>query len=107
MDSGMNFVLGWFLIILLSAVIVWIGWFQWNAYRTLDQKIEMMDSSLIYGASTRVEKILDAPQGSIVVPYMMAGVVPVQNVGVNPVAVSGPRYDDFSSVRSVDGQIRK
>ncbi len=49
MDSGMNFVLGWFLIILLSAVIVWIGWFQWNAYRTLDQKIEMMEMEIWNG----------------------------------------------------------
>ena len=101
----MDAILGWFLILILTGVIGFIGWYQWNSYRTLDQKIELMDSSLVSSPSTRVEKILDAPPGSVIVPYMVA-MMPVQNV-VTPTPVTAPRYDDFSSVRLVDSQPRK
>ena len=57
----MEALLGWFFIILLTVVIGWIGWLQWKAYRTLDDRIEQMDPTLIESASTRIEKVLDAP----------------------------------------------
>ena len=75
----MQALLGWFFIILLTVVIGWIGWLQWKAYRTLDERIEQMDPTLIESASTRVEKVLDAPPGSVVVPYVATAMVPVQN----------------------------
>ena len=75
----MQALLGWFFIILLTVVIGWIGWLQWKAYRTLDDRIEQMDPTLIESASTRVEKVLDAPPGSVVVPYVATTMVPVQN----------------------------
>ena len=101
----MDAVLGWFLILILTGVIGFIGWYQWNSYRTLDQKIELMDSSLVSSPSTRVEKILDAPPGSVIVPYMMV-MSPVQNVAT-PTPVTMPSDDGFSSVRLVDNQPRK
>ena len=75
----MEALLGWFFIILLTVVIGWIGWLQWKAYRTLDERIEQMDPTLIESASTRVEKVLDAPPGSVVVPYVATTMGPVQN----------------------------
>jgi hypothetical protein len=99
----MSVVVGWFLIFLLSGVIGWIGWLQWNAYRTLDQKIEQLDPALISSAGTRVEKILDAPPGSVVVPYVMASVVPVQNAGFIPTPVVAPTTEDVPSTRLIEG----
>jgi len=107
MGSVEENVFGWFLILGLSLVIVGIGWFQWNAYRTLDQKIEQMDPSIIYEASTRVEKVLDAPSGSVVVPYVAATMVPVeqnvvQNFNVQDSVVMGGVGEQPSAVRLVD-----
>ena len=85
----MSAVLGWFLVLFLTGVIVLIGWWQWKSYVTLDQRIDRMDATLLDSAGTRVEKVLDAPAGSVVVPYVASTLVPVQQVPtqvVTPVA---------------------
>ena len=83
-------IVGWSLVLILTGVIVWIGWLQWNAYRTLDQRIDQLDATLIEGAGTRVEKVLDAPPGSVIVPYVAPTMVPVQNVVQTPAPVVAP-----------------
>ena len=103
----MSEAVGWVFIFLLTGAIVWVGWLQWNTYRALDRKIERLDPSLITSAGTRVEKILDAPPGSVVVPYVVANVVHMPGVNYVPAPVAAPRYDDFSPVRLVDDQMRK
>ena len=95
-------VVGWGLIFLLTGAIVWVGWLQWNTYRTLDQKIERLDPTLITSAGTRVEKILDAPPGSVVVPYVLASVVPAQSVGFVPTPVMTPVNEEVSSIRLIE-----
>ena len=97
----MEALVGWVLLLILTAVIGWIGWLQWNSYRTLDQRIEQMDSSLIEGAGTRIEKVLDAPPGSVVVPYVATSMVPVQNVVQTPAPVMAPVYETQAPVRLV------
>ena len=74
----MSAVLGWFLVLFLTGIIVLIGWWQWKSYVTLDQRIEQLDPTLLDSAGTRVEKVLDAPAGSVVVPYVASTLVPVQ-----------------------------
>ena len=82
----MSAVLGWFLVLALTGVIALVGWWQWKAYVTLDQRIDQMDATLLESAGTRVEKVLDAPAGSIVVPYVASTLVPVQQVPTQMVA---------------------
>ena len=82
----MSAVLGWFLVLALMCVIALVGWWQWKAYVTLDQRIDQMDATLLESAGTRVEKVLDAPAGSIVVPYVASTLVPVQQVPTQMVA---------------------
>jgi len=94
-------VIGWALVLILTGVIGWIGWLQWNAYRTLDQRIDQLDATLIESAGTRVEKVLDAPPGSVIVPYVAASMVPVQNVVQTPAPIVGP-HETESSVRLVN-----
>ena len=56
---------GLFVALFLTGIIGAIAWWQWNSYVTLDQRIETMDASLLDSAGTRIEKVLDAPQGSV------------------------------------------
>ena len=97
----MDALVGWVLLLILTAVIGWIGWLQWNSYRTLDQRIDQMDPTLIESAGTRIEKVLDAPPGSVVVPYVAASMVPVQNVVQTPVPVVAPVNEPQAPVRLV------
>ena len=98
----MSEVIGWVFIFLLTGAIVWVGWLQWNTYRALDQKIEQLDPALITSAGTRVEKVLDAPPGSVVVPYVLASVVPAQSVGFVPTPVMQPATEEVSPVRLIE-----
>ena len=82
----MSAVLGWFLVLALTCVIALVGWWQWKAYVTLDQRIDQMDATLLESAGTRVEKVLDAPVGSVVVPYVASTLVAVQQVPTQMVA---------------------
>ena len=93
---------GWVFILLLTGAIVWIGWLQWNTYRTLDQKIERLDPTLITSAGTRVEKVLDAPPGSVVVPYVLASVVPTENVSFVPTPLMQPTNEEVSPIRLIE-----
>ena len=98
----MEALLGWFLLLILTAVIGWIGWLQWNSYRTLDQRIEQMDPTLIESAGTRIEKVLDAPPGSVIVPYVATSMVAVQNVVQAPAApITTPMNETQAPVRLV------
>jgi len=94
----MSVVLGWFLVLFLTGIIVLIGWWQWKSYVTLDQRIDRMDATLLDSAGTRVEKVLDAPPGSVVVPYVASTLVPVQQV---PVQVVAPVVEQPAPVRLV------
>ena len=97
----MSSLLGWSLVLILTGVIGWIGWLQWNSYRTLDQRIDQLDATLIESASTRVEKVLDAPHGSVIVPYVATSMVPVQHVVQTPAPVVTPMNEPQPSVRLV------
>ena len=97
----MEALVGWVLLLILTAVIGWIGWLQWNSYRTLDQRIDRMDPTLIESAGTRIEKVLDAPPGSVVVPYVATSMVPVQNVVQTPAPVMSPVNETRAPVRLV------
>ena len=70
-------VIGWILLLSMVGLLVAVGWWQWKAYVTLDRRIEQGDDALLHSASTRVETVLDAPLGSVVVPYVPAQLVPV------------------------------
>ena len=94
----MSAVLGWFLVLSLTGAICFVGWWQWKSYVTLDQRIEQMDETLLDSAGTRVEKVLDAPAGSMVVPYVASTLVPVQQV---PAQVVAPVTEQVPSVRLV------
>ncbi len=94
----MSAVIGWFLVLVLTGVIALIGWWQWKAYVTLDQRIDQMDATLLESAGARIEKVLDAPQGSVVVPYVASTLVPVQHV---PAQVVAPMTEQPASVRLV------
>ena len=101
----MEALVGWVLLLILTAVIGWIGWLQWNSYRTLEQRIEQMDSTLIESAGTRIEKVLDAPLGSVIVPYVATSMVPVQNVRQAPAPVTAPMNEPEPPVRLVQERI--
>ena len=58
-----------------TVIIGVVAWWQWNSYATLDRRIESRDVTLLDSAGTRIEKVLDAPQGSIIVPFVPAVVV--------------------------------
>ena len=93
----MSAILGWFLVLVLTGIIVLIGWWQWKSYVTLDQRIEQLDPTLLDSAGTRVEKVLDAPAGSVVVPYVASTLVPVQQ----PPSMVVPSTADVPAVRLV------
>ena len=97
----MESLVGWFLVLILTGVIGWIGWLQWNSYRTLDQRIDQMDATLIESAGTRVEKVLDAPPGSVIVAYVATSMVPVQNVVQTPTPMTAPMNEPESPVRLI------
>ncbi|HJM41295.1 MAG TPA: hypothetical protein QF514_03615 [Candidatus Thalassarchaeaceae archaeon] len=97
----MSSIAGWFVVLLLTGVIGLIGWWQWKSYVTLDQRIDRLDSTLIDSAGTRVEKVLDAPPGSVVVPYVASTLVPVQNTMQMPVQIPPTVSQSESSVRLV------
>ena len=80
-------IVGWMFVIFFTGLLCAIGWWQWRSYATLDRRIEMMDSTLLDSAGTRIEKVLDAPNGSVVVPYVAATMVPVQQYVVQPAPV--------------------
>ena len=74
-------VIGWILLLSMVGLLVAVGWWQWKAYVTLDRRIEQGDETLLHSArlglkSTRIETVLDAPLGSVVVPYVPAQLVP-------------------------------
>ena len=94
----MSAVLGWLLVLSLTGAICFVGWWQWKSYVTLDQRIEQMDETVLDSAGTRVEKVLDAPAGSMVVPYVASTLVPVQQV---PAQVVAPVTEQVPSVRLV------
>ncbi len=77
MDGGDVF--GWLVLFAILTIVGLICWWQWNAYVTLDQKIEHGDEALLHDAATKVETVLDAPAGSVIVPYVPAQMVPVQH----------------------------
>ncbi len=64
-----------------TGIIGAIAWWQWHSYATLDRRIEARDATLIDSVGTRVEKVLDAPQGSVIVPFVPANVVQTQPIG--------------------------
>jgi len=97
----MSSIAGWFVVLLLTGVIGLIGWWQWKSYVTLDQRIDRLDSTLIDSAGTRVEKVLDAPPGSVVVPYVASTLVPVQNTMQMPAQIPPTVSQSESSVRLV------
>lgn len=97
----MSSIAGWFVVLLLTGVIGLIGWWQWKSYVTLDQRIDRLDSTLIDSAGTRVEKVLDAPPGSVVVPYVASTLVPVQNTMQMPVQIPPTVSQSEGSVRLV------
>jgi len=98
----MESLVGWFIVLVLTGVIGWIGWWQWNSYHKLDLRIDQLDSTLLDSAGTRIEKVLDAPAGSIVVPYMASSLVPVQNTMHVPVQTpSAVAPSESASVRLV------
>ncbi len=66
---------GLFVAVFFTGLIGVIAWWQWNSYATLDSRIEACDETLLDDAGTRIEKVLDAPQGSVIVPYVPATVV--------------------------------
>ena len=72
---------GLFVALFFTGIIGAIAWWQWTSYATLDQRIESMDASLLDSAGTRIEKVLDAPQGSVVVPFVPATMVQTQPYG--------------------------
>ena len=72
---------GLFVALFFTGIIGAIAWWQWNSYVMLDQRIESMDVSLLDSAGTRIEKVLDAPQGSVVVPFVPATMVQTQPYG--------------------------
>jgi hypothetical protein len=94
-------IVGWFFVILLTGVIGFIGWWQWNSYVTLDQRIDQLDSTLLESAGTRVEKVLDAPPGSQVVAYVASSLVPIQNTIQVPVQTAPLATQNESAVRLV------
>jgi len=72
-------VIGWILMLGFTGILVLIVWSQWRAYTTLDGRINQMDESLVDAVNTRVEKILDAPPGSMILPYTISSFVQVQS----------------------------
>ena len=83
----MGSVVGWMLIVLFTGLLCAIGWWQWRSYATLDRRIDAMDATLLDSTGTRIEKVLDAPTGSVVVPYVAASIVPIQQAVVQPAPV--------------------
>ena len=72
---------GLFVALFFTGIIGAIAWWQWNSYVTLDQRIETMDATLLDSAGTRIEKVLDAPQGSVIVPFVPATMVQSEPYG--------------------------
>ena len=72
---------GLFVALFFTGIIGAIAWWQWNSYVTLDQRIETMDASLLNSAGTRIENVLDAPQGSVIVPFVPATMVQSEPYG--------------------------
>jgi hypothetical protein len=72
---------GVFIALFFTGIIGVIAWWQWNSYATLDRRIESRDVTLLDSAGTRIEKVLDAPPGSVIVPFVPATVVPTQPIG--------------------------
>ena len=72
---------GLFVALFFTGIIGAIAWWQWNSYVTLDQRVEAMDASLLDSAGTRIEKVLDAPQGSVIVPFVPATMVQSEPYG--------------------------
>lgn len=83
-----------------TGVIGAIAWWQWKSYATLDRRIGNRDVTLLDSAGTRIEKVLDAPQGSIIVPFVPATVVQTQprssvsNQQVGPIPQVSGSADD-------------
>ena len=97
----MSSIVGWFVVLLLTGVIGLIAWWQWKSYVTLDQRIDQLDATLIDSTGTRVEKVLDAPPGSVVVPYVASSLVPIQNTMQIPTPISTPAPQSEGAVRLV------
>ena len=92
---------GLFVALFFTGIIGAIAWWQWTSYATLDQRIESMDASLLDSAGTRIEKVLDAPQGSVVVPFVPATMVQTQPYGqVSQQEVVGSAADGTQQIQS-------
>ncbi len=72
---------GLFVALFFTGIIGAIAWWQWNSYATLDRRIEARDVTLLDSAGTRIENVLDAPPGSVIVPFVPATVVQTQPIG--------------------------
>ena len=62
--------IGWLIFLAILGLVIGIAWWQWNTYVTLDHRIEMRDETLLHSAGMRVESVVDAPQGSVIVPFI-------------------------------------
>ena len=62
--------IGWVIFLAILGLVIGITWWQWNTYVTLDRRIEERDETLLHSAGLRVESVVDAPQGSVIVPYI-------------------------------------
>jgi hypothetical protein len=62
--------IGWVIFLTILGLVSGIAWWQWNTYVTLDRRIEERDETLLHSAGLRVESVVDAPQGSVIVPYI-------------------------------------
>ena len=83
-----------------TGIIGAIAWWQWHSYATLDRRIEARDATLIDSVGTRIEKVLDAPQGSVIVPFVTATVVQTQPLVNLHQEVIGSATDGTQQIQS-------
>ena len=72
--------LSWVLVLIGSVGLLWIGYWQFKKFSELEERIAKSDGSLFDDAGIKTSEAIQAPVGSVILPYSLAVDVPINTV---------------------------
>ena len=72
--------LSWIFVLVGSVGLLWIGYWQFKKFSELEKRIAKSDGSLFDDAGIKTSEAIQAPVGSVVLPYSLAVDVPISIV---------------------------
>ena len=90
-------VVAWILVSFGCIGIGWLGIWQFKKFSELDERIALADESLLDDAGLKSHEVIQAPAGSVVLPYALAVDVPLVNQVPNVTHINSGEIEIGSS----------